>query len=165
MTGSVRQYLMTGMLITLAGTSVAQINSPIVELITYTNDSLGFKIDLPCDPEWQTPSIPGSRAVLVCATTNPIVIINSERRSIKSNKELDECVKKQVQVGDMPFELTREKIDGHRARRVRLTANGQTVELWVVVADPGRLHLFSFVQPADQLTSAVPGIVASIKLK
>ena len=165
MTKSVRPCILAGMLIALAGTSAAQINSPIVELIEYTNDSLGFKIDLPCDPEWQTPSIPGSRAVLVCATTNPIVIINSERRSIKSNKELDEYVKKQVQVGDMPFELTREKIDGHRARRVRLTANGQTVELWVVVADPDRLHLFSFVQPADQPTSAVPGIVASIKLK
>ncbi|MBK9275836.1 MAG: hypothetical protein IPM49_15045 [Flavobacteriales bacterium] len=161
----VRAYLLSSVLLAFAGSSAAQQSSPAIELIEYTNDSLGFKIDLPCDPQWQKPSIPGSKAVLVCAATTPMVIINSERRSFDENKAFDEYVRKQVQVGAMPYELTREKLDGHKARRVRLSANGQDVELWVVATKTDRLHMFSFVQPSGQLASAIPSIVASIRLK
>jgi hypothetical protein len=162
---SCQAYFLASVLLAISGSCAAQDNLPAVELIEYTNDSLGFKIDLPCDPQWQKPTTPGSKAVLVCATTTPMVIINSERRSIDGNKAFDEYVRKQVQVGDMLYKLTREKLDGHKARRVRLSANGQDVELWVVSAKTDRLHMFSFVQPSGQLVSAVPSIVASIRLK
>ncbi len=36
-------------------------------------------------------------------TTNPIVIINSERKRIRGKKAFDAYVRKQVQVGDMPY--------------------------------------------------------------
>jgi len=65
----------------------------------------------------------------------------------------------------MPYAMTRQKLDGHKARRVRLSASGQDVEGWVVAAKADRLHLFSFVQPAGQAVNAVPGIVASSTMK
>lgn len=161
----IRAYLLASVLLGFAGASAGQESPPDIELIEYTNDSLGFKIDLPCDPEWQKPTIPGSKAVLVCAATTPMVIINSERKSIDGNKAFDEYVRKQVQVGDMPYELTREKLGGHKARRVRLSANGQDVELWVVAAKAHQLLMFSFIQQAGQSVNAVPAIVASIRFK
>lgn len=162
---SIRSLILAMSPVVLVGTSMAQYSSQTIELIEYTNDSLGFNIDLPCDPEWQKPSIPGSKAVLVCATSNPIVIIHMEQKSIKGDKALDNYVKKQVQVGDMTYEFTRHKLDGHKARRVRLSANDQDVELWVVAVGSDRLHTFTFVQPSGQAASALPGIVASIRLK
>lgn len=165
MISTIRTLLLAAMPVVLIAKSLAQDGVHTIELIEYTNDSLGFKIDLPCDPQWQEPTIPGSKAVLVCATTNPMVIINSEQKTIKGNKAFDEYVKKQVQMGDMPYELTRQKLDGHKARRVRLSANGQQVELWVVMAGADRLHMFSFVQPAGEPVTAVPSIVASIRLR
>ena len=162
---TVLPYLLTSVLLAFVGSSAAQESPPAIELTEYTNDSLGFKIDLPCDPQWQKPTIPGSRAVLVCATTTPMVIINSELKSIDGNKAFDAYVRKQVQVGDMPYELTREKLDGHKARRVRLSANDQDVELWVVATKTDRLLMFSFVQPSGHLVNAIPSIVASIRLK
>ncbi|MBK7483694.1 MAG: hypothetical protein IPI72_13365 [Flavobacteriales bacterium] len=165
MNASARTCLLAGIFIAFAGTSVAQDTSQVVELIEYTNDSLGFKIDLPCDPEWQRPNTPGSKVVLVCSTANPFVIINSERKSFDGNKALDEYVRNQVQVGDVPYEMTRQKLDGHKARRVRVSANGKEVEIWVVVANSDRMHMFSFVQSSVQTTSAIPSIVASIRLK
>jgi len=102
---------------------------------------------------------------LVCATTNPIVFINSDHKHISGKKAVDAYVRKQVQIGEMPYEMTRQKLDGHQARRVRLSANGQDVELWVVAAKADRPHTFSLVQPAGQPVNAVPGIVASITLK
>lgn len=152
-------------LLALTGHCSGQGDAGSVELIEYTNDSLGIKIDLPCDPEWHNPAIPGSRAVLVCAATTPMVIINSELKSIDGNKAFDSYVRKQVQVGDMPYELTREKLDGHKARRVRLSANGQDVELWVVQAKTDQLLMFSFVQPTGQNSSVVSKIIDSIRLK
>ena len=65
----------------------------------------------------------------------------------------------------MPYAMTRQKLDGHKARRVRLSASGQDVEGWVVAAKADRLHLFSFVQTAGQPANAVPDIGASITLK
>jgi|GEM_PF-3265252 len=161
----IKAYLLASVLLALAATSAAQSSAQVIELIEYTNDSLGFKIDLPCDPQWQKPTIPGSKAMLVCATTNPIVIISSEPKRISGKKAFDAYVRKQVQVGDMPYAMTRQKLTSHQAPRVSLSANGQSVEGWVVAAKADRLHTFSFVQPAGQAVNAVPGIVASIKLK
>jgi len=141
-----RTYPLASVLLALAGTSTAQSSSPFTELI-----------------QWQKPTIPDSSAVLVCASTN--LIINNEQKRIGGKKASDAYVTKQVQVDDMPYAMTRQKLDGHKARRVRLSANGQDVERWVVAAKADRLHLFSFVQPAGQAVNAVPGIVASIKLK
>ena len=93
------------------------------------------------------------------------VIINSEPKRISWKKAFDAYVRKQVQVGDIPYAMTRQKLDGHKARLVRLSANGQDVELWVVAAKADRPHTFSLVQPAGQPVNAVPGIVASITLK
>jgi len=93
------------------------------------------------------------------------VIINSERKRIRGKKSFDADVRKQVQFGDMPYAMTRQKLDGHEARRVRLSANGQDVELWVVAAKADRLHMFSFVQPARQAVHVVPFFVAVITLK
>lgn len=152
-------------LLALSGHCSGQDDAGIVELIEYTNDSLGFRIDLPCTPEWQKPNIPRSEAVLVCETTIPIVIINSQFRTIKGSKALDDYIRKQVQVGDMPYELTGRKIDGHKARRVQLSANGQDVELWVVQAKADQLLMFSFVQPTGQNSSVVSEIIDSIRLK
>ena len=93
------------------------------------------------------------------------MFINSDHKRISGKKAFDEYVRKQVQVDDMPYAMTRQKLDGHRARRVSLSANGQDVELWVVAAKADRPHLFSFVQPSGQPVHAVPVIVASITLK
>jgi len=51
--------------------------------------------------------------VLECATTNTIAFISSERKRISGKKAFDEYVRKQVQVGEMPYEMTRQKLDGH----------------------------------------------------
>jgi len=74
-------------------------------------------------------------------------------------------VRKQVQVGDKPYAVSRQKLDGHKARRVRIAANGQDVELWLVAGKADGLHMYTFVLPSGQLVNAVPGIVASITLK
>ena len=66
------------------------------------------------------------------------VIINSEPKRISWKKAFDAYVRKQVQVGDIPYAMTRQKLDGHKARLVRLSANGQDVELWVVAAKADR---------------------------
>jgi len=110
---SIKAYLLASVLLALAATSAAQSRAQVIELTEYTNDSLGFKIDLPCDPQWQKPTIPGSTAVLVCATTNPIVFINSDHKRISGKKAFDADVRKQVQVDDMPYAMTRQKLDGH----------------------------------------------------
>jgi len=65
----------------------------------------------------------------------------------------------------MPYAMTRQKLDGHKARRVSLSANGQGVEGRIAAAKADRLHLFSFVQSSGQAVNAVPGIVASIRLE
>ena len=93
------------------------------------------------------------------------MIINSERKHISGKKAVDAYVRKQVQIGEMPYEMTRQKLDGHKARRVSLSENGQDVEGWAVAEKADRLHTFSFVQPSGQAVNAVPGIAASIKLK
>lgn len=149
----------------LALVGSAQSDKAPLGLISYSNDSLGFTIDLPCVPEWQKPTIPGSVAVLVCATTTPIVVMHSEHKQMDGNEEFDAYVKKQVQAGDMPYEVTRQKLDGHKARRVRLSANGQDVELWIVAARNDQLLMFSFVQPSGLVDAVVPRIVESIRLK
>lgn len=148
-----------------SATSFAQVTSPATEPVAYTNDSLGFSIDLPCSPVWEKPSIRGSKPVLVCATTDPIVVISSEQKSFPTDDELDAYIKKQVHTGDIPYEMTREKIDGHRAVRVRLSASAQDVEMWVVVAGEGQLLMFSFVSPTGKNAAATPAMVASIKIK
>jgi len=110
---SIKPYLLASVLLALTRTGVAQGKVQVIEFIEYTNDSLGFKIDLPYDPEWQKPTIPGSTAVLVCATTNPIAFISSERKRISGKKAFDAYVRKQVQAGDMPYAITRQKLNGH----------------------------------------------------
>jgi hypothetical protein len=146
-------------------TGFAQVTSPATGLIAYTNDSLGFSINLPCSPVWQKSSIPGSKPVLICATMDPIVVISSERKSFPTDAELEAYMKKQVQTGDIPYEMTREKVDGHRAVRVRLSASAQDLEMWVVVAGDEQLLLFSFVSPTGKNAAMTPAMVASIKIK
>jgi len=65
----------------------------------------------------------------------------------------------------MPYAMTRQKLDGHQARRVRIATNGQDVGGWVVAEKADRPHLFSFVQPAGQAVHVVPFFVAVITLK
>ena len=47
----IQAYLLASVLLALAATSAAQSSAQVIELIEYTNDSLGFKTDLPCDPK------------------------------------------------------------------------------------------------------------------
>ncbi|HEY0977504.1 MAG TPA: hypothetical protein VGE21_08550 [Flavobacteriales bacterium] len=148
-----------------AATSVAQVTSPATELAPYTNDSLGFSIDLPCSPRWETPTIRGSKPVLICDTTDPIVVISSERKNLPTDAELEAYMKKQVQTGDIPYEMTREEVDGHRAVKVRLLASAQELEMWVVVAGDEQLLLFSFVSRTGKTAANTPAMVASIKIK
>jgi len=157
---SITPYLLAGVLLALAGTGTAQSRAQVIELTEYTNDSLGFKIDLPCDPQWQKPTVSGSTAVLVCATTNPIVFINSDHKRISGKKAFEEYVRKQVQVGDIPDAMTRQKLDGHKARRLGFSADGQDVEGWVVAAKGDRPHTFSFVQRAGKLLLVLASLPA-----
>ena len=148
-----------------AATGFAQVTSPAIELVPYTNDSLGFSIDLPCSPRLEMPTIRGSKPVLICDMTDPIIVISSERKSFPTDAELEAYMKKQVQTGDIPYEMTREEVDGHRAIKVRLQASAQDLEMWVVVAGEEQLLLFSFVSPTGKNAANTPAMVASIKIK
>ncbi|MCI1754282.1 MAG: hypothetical protein LKM36_15885 [Flavobacteriales bacterium] len=148
----------------LAPAILAQNATPSAQLISYSNDSLGFSIDLPCVPILEPPTIPGSKPILACTNSIPMVMINSEKTTIQSDKELDAYLKKQIQVEGAPVEIKRMRIDGHRARRVSLSANGQKMELMLVVHGD-RVDMFALIQPADQSDPIDPKIFRSIKLK
>ena len=119
-----------------AGPARAQASPDPVLLVRYTNDSLGFSMDLPCVPTLQPPDvIDGSRS-LVCTDSTVTVVILPVRETINNDREFNAFLKTNRFKNDSFFStrVERTELDGHRARHVIKSSAIMQVDL-LIVAD------------------------------